>query len=202
MDEYILNIPGLGKKKLLSLKNEIRKTLESDVITLLTGIELNGISRKSLEKISEYMLANGGDGDIIITLKDFIAFCVTNEVRKVEGYADENTNRIKTELVKNIDLIKTLASMVTVKNITNSGMVRGGKFGTYTFCFTGELETMKRDEAGTIVKKLGGKVTGVTKTLTYLVTNDSNSGSSKCKKALEYGTKIINEKEFLELVNE
>jgi DNA ligase (NAD+) len=41
----------------------------------------------------------------------------------------------------------------------------------------------------------------VSKGLTYLVTNDINSGSTKAKKALSYGTKIINEEEFLKLVS-
>ncbi len=40
----------------------------------------------------------------------------------------------------------------------------------------------------------------VAKVLTYLVTNDPGSGSSKNKKALQLGIKIITEEEFLGLV--
>ena len=38
------------------------------------------------------------------------------------------------------------------------------------------------------------------KGLSYLVTNDPGSGSSKNKKAKELGVKIIDEKEFLALI--
>ena len=40
----------------------------------------------------------------------------------------------------------------------------------------------------------------VTKDLTYLVTNDTSSGSSKNQKAAEFGISVITEKQFLDLV--
>ena len=42
---------------------------------------------------------------------------------------------------------------------------------------------------------------GVNRKLTYLVTNDSDSGSSKNKKAKELGVKVISETEFLRLIS-
>ena len=42
--------------------------------------------------------------------------------------------------------------------------------------------------------------TSVTAGLDYLVTNDTESGSSKNRKAKQYGTQIINEDEFLMMV--
>ena len=60
---------------------------------------------------------------------------------------------------------------------------------------------MKRNEAATLVKDAGGTVKDdVVKGLTYLVTNDPNSGSAKNKKAQKQGTKVITEEEFLALV--
>jgi DNA ligase (NAD+) len=41
----------------------------------------------------------------------------------------------------------------------------------------------------------------VTKGLTYLVTNDPNSNSTKSKKAREFGTIVIGETEFLNMMN-
>ena len=43
---------------------------------------------------------------------------------------------------------------------------------------------------------------GVNKGLTYLVTNTPNSGSSKNRKAQQLGTNIINEAEFMKLIND
>ena len=60
---------------------------------------------------------------------------------------------------------------------------------------------MKRNQAEERVKALGGTAkTTVVKDLTYLVTNDPESGSSKNKKAMELGVKIIDEEAFLTLL--
>ena len=69
-------------------------------------------------------------------------------------------------------------------------------------CFTGKLNTMGRAEASKLAIAAGYEVLGgVSKKLTYLVTNDIESGSSKNRKAAELGTKIITEEEFLAMVN-
>jgi DNA ligase (NAD+) len=72
-----------------------------------------------------------------------------------------------------------------------------------SFCFTGELKTMKRGDAEARVKALGGLVKpSVGKSLTYLVTNEPESGSSKNRKAVKLGTEIIDEQQFLALVSD
>ena len=61
---------------------------------------------------------------------------------------------------------------------------------------------MKRNDAEQLVKKNGGTTkSSVTKDLSYLVTNDTQSGSSKNKKAQQFGIAIIDEKQFLSLLN-
>jgi DNA ligase (NAD+) len=62
---------------------------------------------------------------------------------------------------------------------------------------------MKRGEAEARVKALGGLVKpSVGKSLTYLVTNEPESGSSKNKKAAKLGIKVIGEQQFLALVSD
>jgi DNA ligase (NAD+) len=71
-----------------------------------------------------------------------------------------------------------------------------------SFCFTGELSSMKRGEAEEKIKLLGAQSkSSVVKGLSYLVTNDPSSGSSKNKKARELGIPVIDEEEFLELIS-
>jgi DNA ligase (NAD+) len=71
-----------------------------------------------------------------------------------------------------------------------------------SFCFTGELKTLKRDEAKEKIKSLGAQAKdNVVRGLSYLVTNDTGSGSAKNKKAKELGVAIINEEEFIALLN-
>jgi DNA ligase (NAD+) len=76
-----------------------------------------------------------------------------------------------------------------------------GPLAGKSFCFTGELASMKRPEAEALVRSLGGQPkSSVTKGLSYLVTNDPSSGSDKNKKAEAYGVTIIDEAAFLALV--
>lgn len=75
-----------------------------------------------------------------------------------------------------------------------------GKLAGINIVITGSLETMSRDEAADKIRALGGTFqTSVAKDTTYLVSG-GKVGASKLKKATEYGTKIINEQELIELL--
>ena len=70
-----------------------------------------------------------------------------------------------------------------------------------SFCFTGELTSLKRKDAEAMVQAKGGIIkTAVTKDLSYLVTNTPDSGSSKNKKARELNIAVITEDAFLQLL--
>jgi DNA ligase (NAD+) len=75
--------------------------------------------------------------------------------------------------------------------------------GSFSFCFTGELASIKRSEAEKRVKDLGGSAkSSVVKDLSFLVTNDPESGSGKNKKALVLRVPIIDEEEFLAILED
>lgn len=77
---------------------------------------------------------------------------------------------------------------------------KSGKLVGKNFVVTGTLESMGRDEAADKIRALGGTFqSAVAKDTDYLVAG-GKIGASKLKKAEQYGTKIINEKEFLELL--
>lgn len=75
------------------------------------------------------------------------------------------------------------------------------KLAGASFCFTGALETMTREDAKAFVEQEGGVFkTTVSHGLDFLVTNTPYSGSRKNTMALEYGTATIDEEQFLQLV--
>ena len=95
-----------------------------------------------------------------------------------------------------------------IQNILNAGIVSIAEppnkqdipLRGFSFCFTGELKSIKRSAAEEKVKKLGGQVKStIVKDLSYLVTNDTESGSAKNKKAAELGVTVIDEEAFLAL---
>lgn len=94
----------------------------------------------------------------------------------------------------------TMRPVVNTNNGGNTKMkLNEGENGT--ICFTGALNSMTRVEASRRAEEAGFKVLkSVTAGLDYLVTNDTESGSSKNLKAKRYGTNIINEDEFLMMI--
>lgn len=78
--------------------------------------------------------------------------------------------------------------------------VKSGKLFGINFVVTGTLENLGRDEAAERIRALGGTFqTSVGKDTTYLVAG-GKVGASKLKKAEAYGTKVLNEAEFLALL--
>ena len=78
----------------------------------------------------------------------------------------------------------------------------GGKLNGLSFVVTGTLDSMGRDVAAEKIRALGGEFhSSVVKTTSYLVAGH-NTGKSKLEKAAKYGTEVIDEEKFLELLGE
>ena len=70
------------------------------------------------------------------------------------------------------------------------------------FVLSGIYESLEREEAGELIKRLGGKVTSsVSKNTSYLVAGEE-AGESKLEKAAKFGTKQISEDQLLDLIRE
>ncbi len=93
-------------------------------------------------------------------------------------------------------LSKILKSGVKVKNI---GKEKKGKLSDKVFIFTGTLDSIERNLAKEKVRELGGQTTeSVSEKVDFVVAG--SSPGYKLEKAKKLGVKIINEKQFLELI--
>lgn len=92
------------------------------------------------------------------------------------------------------DAIRPLLTIASPEE-TQNAQTLGGK----TIVITGRLTSFKnRDELKSAIESHGGKVTGsVSNNTSYLINNDSTSGSAKNVKANQLGIPILTESEFI-----
>jgi DNA ligase (NAD+) len=77
----------------------------------------------------------------------------------------------------------------------------GGRFSGKTFVFTGSFEKFKREQGAGMVEQLGGRAAGsVSKKTDYVVAGDK--AGSKLERARELGVAILDEKSFLQLIEQ
>lgn len=119
------------------------------------------------------------------------------------GVGELTLQKFKDKILENLEYVNKFIndSRYNFLEVTGNDSANIQKNGM-SVCFTGKLNTMSRSKATKLAEDNGFEVRGgVNKGLTYLVTNDPNSGSSKNRKAKELGTKVITEDEFLKLCN-
>ncbi len=176
---------SLGAKK-VALSIQGHKTVS--LSRFIAGFDIENIGETVVEKL----VAAGYD-----TLDKILAASEA-EIASVYGFADIMAKTLKKGLEENKEEMLSLISSGTI--IVQQGASSGSLAGK-SFCFTGELTSMKRADAQNLVKERGGTVkSSVVKGLSYLVTNDTTSGSAKNKKAAELGIPVINEQEFKALL--
>jgi len=115
------------------------------------------------------------------------------DLTSIEGIADTMARTIVSGLAeRREEMLALLASgAITIRKPTSTKAGQEQTLSGLSFCFTGELSSMKRAEAEKLVRDLGGVTkSSVTKGLNYLVTNDPNSGSEKNTRARELGIPI------------
>ncbi len=171
--------------------NELNKKLfNCSKRKIFTSLDFNGIGEKTVNKLID---SYGLDAILDKTIKNISCESLPSGI----GYISFNTflDALDDNLViYNMVINDERYSEPDVKPVTsNVNGVLNGK----SYCFTGKLNTLSRSDAENLVIQNGGKISGVNKNLTYLVTNDTDSGSSKNKKASDLGIKIINEEQFL-----
>lgn len=188
---YFLNEESISQeKKSLGAEKVYRSIQNHRSVSLskfIAGFDIEGIGETIVEKLIE-----AGYNSL-----DSLFEATQEQIAGVYGFADILAETFVQGMKENKEEMKNLiqSGTLTVEQI------EGGKLVGKSFCFTGELRSMKRADAQNLVKQNGGSVkSSVVKGLSYLVTNDTSSGSSKNKKAAELGIPVINEEAFLALL--
>jgi len=108
---------------------------------------------------------------------------------------------LATKIVQGIssrtEIIQSILDHVTIKTIKTTRKLQG-----LTFVITGQLSRPRKDIIDEL-QTLGAKISSsVTQNTNYLITNETNSNSSKFKTAQKLGIKIINENQLKSLLTQ
>jgi DNA ligase (NAD+) len=188
VEKDITPITG-GARSAEKIVKSVQSKREVSLDIFIGGLDFSGNFGETLAKT---VMDNGFD-----TLEKMEKATVA-ELSAIKGIGEITAKALKDGLKENAAEIKELLKLVKIT--APVAPVKGGKLDGKSFCFTGKLDTMGRSDAEALVRSLGGIAkSSVAKGLTYLVTNDTGSGSSKNKKAEELGTEVIDEKTFLSM---
>ena len=127
-----------------------------------------------------------------------LALATIDELREVDGVGEIVAESVVAWFADedNMKLLQKFADLGVAPQFNK----KSGRLVGQSFVITGTLQSMGRDAAADKIRELGGTFqTAVAKDTTYLVAG-GKVGASKLKKAEQYGTKIINEQEFLAII--
>ena len=127
-----------------------------------------------------------------------LALATIDKLREVDGVGEIVAESVVAWFADedNMKLLQKFADLGVAPQFNK----KSGRLVGQSFVITGTLQSMGRDAAADKIRELGGTFqTAVAKDTTYLVAG-GKVGASKLKKAEQYGTKIINEQEFLAII--
>ncbi len=180
----------IGKEKNTDkLLNEIEKSKDNDPVRLLTGLAIRNVGKSTAREIMKhfddlYELSK-------VTPDGFTSIPdigLTTAQDLYEFFHDE----------KNLQILQDMQALgLNMKAVKDEGA--SDKLAGMTIVVTGTLPTLGRKEAEELIVKNGGKASGSVSKKTSLVLAGEAAGS-KLTKANELGIKVIDEAEFLSMI--
>ena len=188
--EELVSLERMGERSTTNLLTSIEASKNQGLARVLFGLGIRHVGAKAAKVIAQYYgdMAGifGGTIEEIQNLPDIGPKIAQSLVE----WLKEEYNQKLIEKLKNakVRLTEDQKEMISETNIS-------GK----TFVLTGTLPTLKRSEAAQMIEERGGKVSGsVSKKTDYLVAGEE--AGSKLEKARELNVSILNEVEFIELL--
>ena len=190
--EQLLPLERMAEKSAQNIIDGVEKSKQIPFEKVLYGIGIKHVG----ETVAKKLVKNFN------TIEDLKNASI-EELCQVEDIGEKIAISI-TEFFKNpenllmIERLKTYG--VQLKKGENTNEVLSNALEGKTFLFTGKLSLFTREQAEEMVEKHGGKnISAVSKNLNYLVVGEK--AGSKLKKAQEIGTiEILDEQQFLDLI--
>lgn len=188
--EDIARLEGLGEKSADNLLAAVAASKEQDLYRVLFGLGIRHIGQKAAKLLAERF----GTMEAIMD-------ATVEEIGTIDGFGE-----IMAESVVRFFAMETsrhLVAQLAAAGVNMTGKVTrtDTRFAGITFVLTGTLPTLKREEAAALIEQYGGKTASSVSKKTGIVLAGEAAGS-KLTKAQELGIRIIDEAEFLQMIEE
>lgn len=154
---------------------------------------VEGLGEKQCQKLIEYF----GSIENLLTQAT-----QESDISSIEGFGPVMAKRVFSNIGYIRNLYTILSNRVNIKQLKSKQMMKAelnSRSDTQrpNVVFTGKCELYGRKELTALIEDYGYNVqSSVNKETNLLITSDSNSGSSKTKKAIQLGVKIVSYDEF------
>ncbi len=186
--DKVASLDGLGEKSAKKLFSALEASKSMCLSKLLFGLGINHIGEKSASVLAkEYKTLDN------LMNSDFSLLAEIEDIGEVlsKSISDFFSHESTRELVERLK-----ASGVNTEYISKS---ESNRLDGLTIVVTGTLKTMSRSEAEEKIANNGGKAaSSVSKKTSYVLAGEA--AGSKLKKATELGIPVIDEDEFLRMV--
>lgn len=179
----IKDLENLGEK---SAKNIINQIQNKKNLTLRQIFDSAAIPNFSSARIKQIIEAGFDTPEKLLNI-------TSSDLLKTKGFKQILAQKIVDGIKLRHDWIKSILNNVETRQRHVS---TNKKLSNLSFAITGTL-SKPRQKIVELIENNGGKVlSSVTQKTDYLISNESNSNSSKFVDAKKFGIKIINEEEF------
>jgi len=183
----ISNLDNLGEK---SAKKIISQIQGKKTLTLKQIFDAAAIPNLSHARIQQLIKTGFDTPEKLLNITQ-------NELLKLPGFQKTLAKKIIDGLNFRRNWILSILSEITLKDQSTSAL----KLSNLSFAITGNL-SLPRSQFIELIETQGGKfVSTVSKNTDYLLTNETDSTSSKFKLAKKFNVKIINEEQLKELIS-
>ena len=190
-EQQLLSLDRMGEKSANNIISAINQSKKSTLSRFIHGLGIKHIGENAAKILEKYF-----EGNI-----DKLMNISKNELVQINEIGDVMADSI-VEYFSNINNREIIAKCL--KNGVIFLAPKESKFSKISnkiFVFTGNLSTIKRKEAITMVEDYSGKVSNSISSKTdYVVVGDKPG--SKLQKAIKNNIVILNETEFLDLIKE
>lgn len=175
----------LGESMATKIVAEISRTKEISVEDFMGSLGIKFLGRSMCQHIG------------LRTPMEYLE-CSVSELANKPNMGQNKAIMMKNSIMAKAELIEQLLEVLIIKNSEPKLKVEDGKLSGQTFVFTGVR--LSKEEKDTM-EALGGKEgSSVSANTTYLVQKTHESSSSKTKKAISLGVKVLSLEEFLQLL--